>query len=364
MPPEAPVMKTRRFFAIPLSLHRNRLSLAFCHCHGELHGVADGGVDIVVRDSQGNRPQIPVNEEIRALDVGKADHIEATIDAALLLITADGPATDCIHPLRDRLDRLAGATHVLLDDIEHVLPRHVPPADRVAVSAMIALDGTGKRLPHLAHCHHGRAALRPERFVLHFGNGFDEKDPHGAPAWLRAEDIGKLEHRDIEVAICEAHGSLLLLDAAPDVGVPLRKLHVRVRLCKIGKVAAANHDMLHTTPLRKRKKPLDRIDVELLVQVVDRCRSLDALVDTCREDESIAATEVFSQLIVRHFEVVAELDLHLRRKRGPFRQWWQRQRCHLMAASYELARRLASQKPRATDYEHLHGGPLTICPTL
>lgn len=48
--------------------------------------------------------------------------------------------------------------------------------------AAAALDGTGKRLAHLAHGHHGRAATCQEHVLLHLGNGLDKEDPDRTPA--------------------------------------------------------------------------------------------------------------------------------------------------------------------------------------
>ena len=120
--------------------------------------------------------------------------------------------------------------------------------------------------------------------------------------------------------------------------------------------------MLDSALLGERKQAADGVDVELLVQVVDGGWPLHALVDTRCEDEGVAASEVGAHLVVGHLKIVAKLNLHLGRKRCPFGHRRQRESRHFVAAGDELADRLASQKSRTANHEHLHGAPSFVAP--
>ena len=125
--------------------------------------------------------------------------------------------------------------------------------------------------------------------------------------------------------------------------MPAGELHLGVILGKVGKVAAANRHVLDAALLGERKQAADGVDVELLVQVVDGGWPLHALVDTRCEDEGVAASEVGAHLVVGHLKIVAELNLHLGRKRCPLGHRRQRERRHLVPARNQLSRHLASQ---------------------
>ena len=78
--------------------------------------------------------------------------------------------------------------------------------------------------------------------------------------------------------------------------------------------------MLYAAFLGELQQTLHRVDVVLPVKLVYRVRSLNALVNSRGEDESVAAPEIAAQLVVAHFKIVAVFDLHLRRKHGALRK--------------------------------------------
>ena len=207
------------------------------------------------------------------------------------------------------------------------------------------------------HGHHRRTAFRIHRDLLHAHDVFNEEHPHRFSARLRTEDVRKLQHRDVHI-IGKRHCGFLLVDAAFDIRMPLREFLLGPLLGGIGEIRAADRHVLHAAFAAQSQKPLDRVDVVFLVEIIDRRGTLHALVHARRKDEAITAPKMLFQLFVAHLQIVAEFELHFGRQYRALRQRRQRQRRYLVTPRDQLLCRLRAQKPRSADHKYLHAAYL------
>ena len=115
--------------------------------------------------------------------------------------------------------------------------------------------------------------------------------------------------------------------------------------------------MLDAALFGKFQKPLDGIDVVLLIQVVDGRGAFDALVDARSEYEAFAALHVSAHFVVRHLEIVAVLDLHFGRQDGARGQGRKCDARYFVPSCNELLGGFRAQKPRTADHKYFHKTP-------
>ena len=116
--------------------------------------------------------------------------------------------------------------------------------------------------------------------------------------------------------------------------------------------------MLHAALPAEGQQPLHGVDVVLLVQVVDGGRALHPLVHPRGEDEALTAGEVRFELLVAHFEIVAEFQLHLGGQHRPGGQGRQGQGGNLVASGDQFLGSFGAQEARPADHENLHSSLL------
>ena len=72
--------------------------------------------------------------------------------------------------------------------------------------------------------------------------------------------------------------------------------------------------MLDAAFFGKFQKPLDWVDIVLLIQVVNGRRTFDALIHACGEDKTFAPFHISAHFVIGHLKVISILDFHFRRK--------------------------------------------------
>ena len=119
-------------------------------------------------------------------------------------------------------------------------------------------------------------------------------------------------------------------------------------------VSSNGFDMFQTTLFAEGEQSADRVDVVLLVQVINGSRALDTFVDTGGEDETVHTLQMGADLVIRHLEIVAVFDLHLGRQYRAGRERRKGDGRHFVSAGDEFFGCLRTEQAGSADHKYFH----------